>query len=290
MISIEKFANKYSNIFNENSQLLQERKLYPPAVIKYANSNKNLVLVAIEEKKAIGFIIGYHGENKSNVLTIFVKENFRNKKIGSLLVSSLIQQKKILWTVRLRTIDYPIIGFFEKCNFKKITELNLYQKTGTEFITNSTHIDHLDNFSISVADHKHIHQLMKIEEDCFEPFWLRSKNEWKTIIDDQNAVVFILLGEIENGKKQIIGFSHNSVNLSNGSREGQYIRIAVCSAFRRNGIATKLTQKAFEYFQRNHVKKVYLSTVKENEQLNTMYKKWGFELFDSDTILGINMN
>ncbi len=286
MTVIEKFSNKYSNIFMDNSELLQDRKLYPPAVIKYANANKNLVLLAIEDKKAIGFIIGYCNENKNNILTIYVEESERKKKIGSLLVHTLIQQKKQLWTVRLRSIDYPIIGFFEKCQFSKITELNLYQKVDINFTNNSEHLPHIGNFEIEVAEAKHIPQLMEIEKNCFDSFWLRSKREWKGIIDDQDAIVYILVNEIDNKTKRIIGFSHNSTNQSNGIREGQYIRIAVEPAFRRAGIATRLTIKAFEYFKRNHVKKIYLSTVKKNEQLNQMYKNWGFEYFDSDIILG----
>lgn len=289
MIVIEKFNNKYSNIFKENSQLLQERKLNPPAVIKYANANKNFVLLAIENKVPIGFIIGYSNENRNYVLTIFVKEINRKQKVGSLLVNSLIQQKKCLWTVRLRSIDYPLIGFFEKCHFSKITELNLYMKENVEFpIKKSNTINFKGNFIISIANQRHIPQLMNVEKNCFDVFWLRSKQEWKSILDDDRVIVFIIEIELDHNKGTVIGFSHNSISNSNGSREGQYIRIAVNPEYRKAGIATKLTEKAFEFFQRNNVKKVYLSTVKENQQLNTMYKKWGFELFDSDMIMGRN--
>ena len=271
----------------ENSQLLQDRKLYPPAVVKYANANKNLVLLAIENKSAIGFIIGYIGENKNNVLTIFVKDNKRSQKIGTLLVNSLIQQNKSkIWTVRLRSIDYPLAGFFEKCNFSKITELNLYERDNTEFSSTEKSINHIGNFIISVADTKDISQLMEIEKKSFEPFWLRTKKEWKAILDDEDAIVYILEGDLESKNKEIVGFSHNSINTSNGIKEGQYIRIAVKPNYRRAGMATILTQKAFEYFERHKVKKVYLSTVKENDRLNTMYQRWGFTYFDSDMILG----
>ena len=286
MIVIERFTNKYSNIFKLNSQLLEERKFYPPSVIKYANANKNLVLLAIEKKSAIGFIIGFSYENKSTILTIFVNEEWRKQKIGSLLVDSLIKQKKILWYVRLRSLDYSLIGFFEKCGFRKIWELNLYQKDGISFpIKESSHINNGD-FIISLANPTHIQKLMEIEKKSFDTFWLKTENEWEAILEDENAIVFILELSIDNERKKIVGFSHNSVNKSNGIREGQYIRIAVDPEYRRIGIATKLTEKAFSYFERNDVKKVYLSTVKENEQLNSMYKRWGFKYFDSDTILG----
>ncbi len=290
MLVIEKFSNKYSNIFKENSQLLQDRKLYPPAVIKYANANKNYVLLAIENKSPVGFIIGYSNENKNNVLTIFVDEPNRKQKIGSLLVNSLIQQKKSLWTVRLRSIDYPLVGFFEKCQFSKITELNLYQKDNLDFPTNKSYkLNFKGNFVISIANQDHISQLMLVEKNCFDSFWLRSKQEWKSILEDDKAIVFIIEIELDHNKKTVIGFSHNSITTSNGSREGQYIRIAVNPAYRMSGIATKLTEKAFDFFRRNEAKRVYLSTVKENEQLNTMYKNWGFELFDTDIILGRNV-
>jgi hypothetical protein len=115
MVIIEKFNSKYSDIFMANSILLKERKLDPRAVIKYANANKNLVLLAVENKEPVGFIIGYSVGNKCSILTIFVQEHSRKKKIGSLLVSGLIQQNLTgLWTVRLRTIDSSIIGFFER--------------------------------------------------------------------------------------------------------------------------------------------------------------------------------
>lgn len=287
MIAIEKFSNKYSNIFVENSELLQDRKMYPPAVIRYANTNKNLVLLAIENKQAIGFIIAYAGENKHSILTIYVHEDERNKKIGSLLVNTVIQQNSSpLWTVRLKSIDYSIVGFFLHNGFKIVTELNLYQKKDVIFLQNPEHLPHIGNFAIEVAEQRHIPQIMEIEKSCFDNFWLRTTKEWKGILEDQDAIVYIFVNEIDNDSKKIIGFSHNSTNQSNGSREGQYIRIAVDPAFRRAGIATRLTVKAFEYFKRNHVKKVYLSTVKENEQLNKMYQRWGFEYFDSDVILG----
>ena len=287
MTVIENFSNKYSNIFMENSELLQDRKLYPPAVIKYANANKNLVLLAVENKTPIGFIIGYKGENKNSILTIYVEDTKRSQKIGTLMVNSLIQQNKNnLWTVRLRSIDYPLAGFFEKCSFTKITELNLYEKNESTFSAKAYTLNHLGNFVISIAEPKHIPQLMEIEKKSFEPFWLRTKKEWKTILEDEDAIVYILEGEMESKKKEIIGFSHNSINTSNGMKEGQYIRIAVKPNYRRAGLATILTKKAFEYFERHKVKKVYLSTVRENDQLNSMYKKWGFTRFDSDMILG----
>jgi ribosomal protein S18 acetylase RimI-like enzyme len=129
---------------------------------------------------------------------------------------------------------------------------------------------------------------MEIERESFESFWLRTNEEWKIILEDEDAIVFILSGEFENEKK-ILGFSHNSINGNNGLKEGQYIRIAVNPQYKRTGLATKLTEKAFEFFRRNNVRKIYLSTVKDNEQLNIMYKNWGFHYFDSDTIMGKKM-
>ena len=291
MIVIERFSKKYSNIFTENEILLQDRKLSPPKIIKYALEYKELVLVAIENKFPIGFIIGVSNQTqrRNSILTIFVKENSRNKKIGTLLINTLITQNQFkqvpYWTIRLRTIDYPIIGFFEHCGFSIVTELNLYKKLNTEFIVNHNQILS-DIFNIEVAQKKHTTQLMRLEKQCFDNFWFRTKEEWLSIIENDNSVVYILIDENLQEEENIVGFSHNSISKSNGYKEGQYIRIAINPAYRRAGLATKLTEKAFEYFKRNDTKRIYLSTVKENSQLNEMYQKWGFELYDSDTILG----
>ena len=127
---------------------------------------------------------------------------------------------------------------------------------------------------------------MEIEQKSFDEYWYRSVDEWKEIINDDNAVVYIAEADLlEEGRKQMIGFSHNSIITSNGLKEGQYIRIAIDPTFRGAGIATLLTEKAFEYFKRNHVKKILLSTVADNKQLNDMYQGWGFELYDQDCVL-----
>ena len=291
MIIIERFSKKYSSIFTDNSDLLLDRKLYPPAVIKYALNNKNSVLIAISNKQPIGFIIGFIGENKNSILTIFVNKEQRNNKIGALLVNTLLQQKfqkqNNLWTVRLRSIDYPIIGFFENCKFKIITELNLYQKNDTNF-THDANNNLPGNFRVVIGEHKHIQNVIEIEKVSFDPFWHRTYDEWKTIFDDETNIVYVMEEEID-GVVNIVGFSHNSINATNGIKEGQYIRIAVNPNYRKIGIATKLTRKAFEFFKRHSVRRVYLTTKKNDLQLNTMYQKWGFELFDVDTILGIEL-
>lgn len=286
MVVIQQFNKLYAYFINDNTRLLKERKLSPTAIINYGKTHTNMVLFAIEKKEAVGFIfgyLGYLGLNKHSILALFVKKGYRNKNIGSLLVNTILQQKKEFWTVRIRSIDFNLINFFKKCNFHLIEELNLYQKSNTSF----KQVKEMEtNIRRANASKEEINILMDIEQKCFEKYWFRSYEEWNKILNDKNAAIFVAV--LDNHAGKIIGFSHNSINIVNGLTEGQYIRIATDPDHRQKGTATRLTAEAFKYFAKKKVKKIYLSTIKSNENLNKMYRKWGFELFDEDVLFGYN--
>jgi ribosomal protein S18 acetylase RimI-like enzyme len=80
-----------------------------------------------------------------------------------------------------------------------------------------------------------------------------------------------------------VGYNYNT--LSESSPDGHYVRIATHPDYRMIGVATTLTVKAFEYFKKNKVQRILLSTYANNETTNQLYQKWGFRLIGQELFM-----
>lgn len=81
--------------------------------------------IYIENNNIIGFINYYDLIDRFEIANIFVKEEFRNKKIGYKLLSYIIElgQKRniINITLEVNINNVYAIKLYEKCNFKIIS-------------------------------------------------------------------------------------------------------------------------------------------------------------------------
>jgi ribosomal protein S18 acetylase RimI-like enzyme len=111
-------------------------------VEKYLNSKKGFFLLAIENKKIIGYLLFSIKEDEdkisgeietghSSVEWIAVHPDFRNKKIGSKLLNKTKEYiKKYKTKGLLLTCRDDALEFYKKNNFKKIKTYNKKTKSG----------------------------------------------------------------------------------------------------------------------------------------------------------------
>ena len=89
------------------------------------------VFAAVSENEIIGFCTfletDYYPENRYSpwISSIFVDENFRGNKISFLMIEKAIEHAK-LWNFSKVYIPSDMVGFYEKCGFRKIDELLNY--------------------------------------------------------------------------------------------------------------------------------------------------------------------
>ena len=89
------------------------------------------VFAAVEDGEIIGFCTfletDYYPENRYSpwISSIFVDEKFRGNKISFRLIENTIEYAK-MQSFKKVYIPSDMVGFYEKCGFKKIDELMNY--------------------------------------------------------------------------------------------------------------------------------------------------------------------
>lgn len=99
---------------------------------------KNLLFVAEEENKIIGFVwgtfINYGISRYGYIEELFVNKKFRGKKIGTFLVKRILEEFKKLkvWAlfVSLSKEDKMVLNFYKKLGFKPCRGSWLYFESG----------------------------------------------------------------------------------------------------------------------------------------------------------------
>ena len=93
---------------------------------------------AMENNQIIGGIVVYEKMQWIEVDTLFVYEKYRDKNFGTKLINKLIDycKENNLIGIHLTTLDFQAKGFYEKLDFKLISEIKDWPKgiTRHEFI------------------------------------------------------------------------------------------------------------------------------------------------------------
>jgi ribosomal protein S18 acetylase RimI-like enzyme len=104
-------------------------------LLKIANSNSDVFLVAEENKNIIGFVIANYNKNfsKATMENIFVAPEFRNKGVGEKLFKSAIDKLKKLKCEYVcglvNTKNKKVISWCVKQGFEKGLNFNWLDKT-----------------------------------------------------------------------------------------------------------------------------------------------------------------
>ncbi len=93
--------------------------------------NRNLVVVLVFNKKELAaFAVISFVADEAELLRIFVKENFRRKKIGSQLIADTItalkEERVSVFYLEVRKDNHAAIGFYINKGFKEVGERTDY--------------------------------------------------------------------------------------------------------------------------------------------------------------------
>ncbi len=118
----KKFFNKYFlEILNSNIISIDKINFQ----IKKIKNNRGKINWIIDKKRKIGFIIFFLNKKKNYcyIRDYFILENFRKKKIGSIIIEKLIIycKKKKFKFIKIDIIDKnkKVFKFWNKLSFKK---------------------------------------------------------------------------------------------------------------------------------------------------------------------------
>lgn len=108
------------------------KKAYSINQIEEMKKNKNYTIILIEESKnIIGYIILFDNSESIEIMKIGVKERYRNKNIGKLLLNECKKLKKDIF-LEVRENNVIAIKFYQKNNFIEIGKRKGYYQDTKE--------------------------------------------------------------------------------------------------------------------------------------------------------------
>ena len=118
MIEKEINLNKLKNIFNEY------KENYNPIINEYTE-----IYTYTVDKKVVAFLIFTIMYDKCEIIDIFVKSDYRNKKIAQMLINELSSDYNLdNITLEVSESNIPAINLYEKLGFKKVATRKNYYK------------------------------------------------------------------------------------------------------------------------------------------------------------------
>ncbi|MFQ5891646.1 MAG: ribosomal protein S18-alanine N-acetyltransferase [Candidatus Methanofastidiosia archaeon] len=109
---------------------------YPPHVIDFLfESHRETFLVAFE-REVLGYVIGIPREEEGHIISLAVKKSHRRRRIGSVLVSNLLElfSDKKKATLEVRISNKAAIKLYEKLGFSSIGILKNYYENWEDAI------------------------------------------------------------------------------------------------------------------------------------------------------------
>ncbi|MFX1283604.1 MAG: GNAT family N-acetyltransferase [Promethearchaeota archaeon] len=247
---------------------------------RYIRYRSDLVKIAIHNSRIIGYIIGNQSSSlKPGIFSLYVVPDFRKRQIGSKLLHKLEREFTMgkpnlqYLSVRIPESFFDSKVFFLKQGFDVITTINCYAKDNLSFPYQVN-----PKIEIRSATKKDLIDLIKLEKICFSDYWQKNSDDFKKEIESTTNSLLLALIE---GK--LVGYNSNSVSINR--MEGIYARIATLPQFRKQHVATSLTVKAFQWFRKQKVQKILLTTFADSEIHNIMYKGWGFKFIEQELIM-----
>ena len=118
MIEKEISLNKLKNIFNEY------KENYNPIINEYTK-----IYTYTVDKNVVAFLIFTIMYDKCEIIDIFVKSDYRNKKIAQMLINELSSDYNLdNITLEVSESNIPAINLYEKLGFKKVATRKNYYK------------------------------------------------------------------------------------------------------------------------------------------------------------------
>jgi ribosomal-protein-alanine N-acetyltransferase len=129
----------------------------------------------------------------------------------------------------------------------------------------------LKTVRIVPAEESLLEPLVDLERRAFSPFWWLDKDSFREFLRDHHFVVALL-------KNGVVGYNISNIL----GEQGTIYRLGVHPGYRGQGIGSQLLAEAIGWFARHRVKSIALTTQKENQEGQRLYRKFGFEPLADD--------
>lgn len=274
------------------------------------NSNIDFYFV-YEEKEVLGYISTVYSGEQVEILNICVDKNSQNKKIGTKLLSYIINYfydlKTRSFILDVRRNNLRAIHLYEKFGFKQIHVRKNYYSNGDDALIYEKKMDEildiyksylsyasfLDNKDLKSIDFMHSsiyginideyldYKAFKLDENDKDILFDFYYNEIKNVdLDFANRYANTMIDNLSNDKFDFFGIKNNdklaSVLLAykyNSSIEIE--EVYVKEEFRNNKYFTTLFKYVIDYYLDRNVKDVFLS-VDIKDTAYKIYQKMGF--------------
>lgn len=274
------------------------------------NSNIDFYFV-YEEKEVLGYISTVYSGEQVEILNICVDKNSQNKKIGTKLLSYIINYfydlKTRSFILDVRRNNLRAIHLYEKFGFKQIHVRKNYYSNGDDALIYEKKMDEildiyksylsyasfLDNNDLKSIDFMHSsiyginieeyldYKAFKLDENDKNILFDFYYNEIKNVdLDFANRYANTMIDNLSNEKFDFFGIKNNDKLASvllvykyNSSIEIE--EVYVKEEFRNNKYFTTLFKYVIDYYLDKNVKDVFLS-VDIKDTAYKIYQKMGF--------------
>jgi len=90
----------------------------------FLEKNPKLSLLAKEDKKIVGAILGSFDGRRGYIQKLVVDKNYRKMKIGKRLVDEVIKRLRTFGALYIPiSVEEELVPFYEKCSFKKTKQI-----------------------------------------------------------------------------------------------------------------------------------------------------------------------
>jgi len=252
---------------------------FNPARFKsYIKENPDLVLVILDNGGIVGYCVGIVlREGAGSIYQIGVDKRHLNKGYRKKLLDSIIDalKKRYCHEIRAGFVAEESLSFFLKQGFKIRETILSHEKTDFDTPVKGNQLLLIRPFKL-----EDLEDLLELEQKCFEPFWHTTREEFFRWTRLPEASFFVGMMN-----KTVVAYNFNIIR----EKIGHYGRIAVHPNYRQQGIGTRLTVNAIEWFKKKGVKKISLNTQVDNIEARRMYKKLGFRILEKLYVMVIDI-
>lgn len=111
-----------------------------------------------------------------------------------------------------------------------------------------------------------LRDLKKVEKSAFDKFWCLDERSLLDVLDNEIGFVAVL-------NNQVVGYSIGSIRHGVGT----LVRLAVRSDCQGRGVGSQLMVTLLEWFGKEGIRSIMVSTQEDNQAAKKLYSKFGFK-------------
>lgn len=247
-------------------QALKSKNIFPSyeALKNFQQENAFPIQTSAENLSCVGVIGSWRSHLNVGSIKALIAEDAYKKQFVKHLISILGERDfQEIVSPPLRPVD---LGAFCEAGFRAYERIAVLKKTDYSRPPSRPGSAEICQFKPA-----YLSSLLSIEEACFTSFWQLGKEELVSAIEAGHCFVAFFKGEI-------IGYNINVIK----DKTGAVSRLAVPPWLQGQGFGSQLLSYSFNWFQKESVRSIFVTTQTTNRRAQRLYTKFGFVLLDED--------